>query len=475
MDFASMCCREFNRVLRYASEQTSEEPGSPASQKIPSTESLKIMELRIELFKERKAAKRFAEAEKTYHEIMSSLPENDRGSKSDLMYEFANMLIEQKKYKDAEMVAREVLEHRKLRSPGSPEFILSYRQLSSTLFHQQSPAEEKKAVEMYRDMWENGSPHDWKAENGDRLGQIYAKQDQYDEAQGIHHKVWKERRKHAGIQDEATLNSAWLRIHMLDAMLKNRPFDEEDTHKNYWEGKIREFLTEIWEEGKRVPETNINLFAIGHRLGRIHFDRREYAKAEVVFDEVRNRRMKSLGDKSMETWESYHQLARSICAQADVDKEKFARFKDVFKSLWEARKRLLQDLSPKTTPSSSHLAALESGFMYGLLLVKLGDNSEAERILEPLWRPDIDSAGEASQLKVGHFLGVCLARQGKYSKAQEVLRLVVKRLGPDAEKCLDTSKELDEVDKHCLEEEKTKRPKKKIPKRGGVVIVLQRR
>lgn len=142
-------------------------------------------QLRTQLFTALKAATRFSEAEKIYHEILDPLPASGRGAKSDLMYEFADMMIRQKRCEEAEEIAREAFNHRKARGEKGGqwpnELKLSHRQLSFSLAHQNSLAKQQQAIEMHRQVWENDPIDDWRVENGDRLCEIYANQKRYDE------------------------------------------------------------------------------------------------------------------------------------------------------------------------------------------------------------------------------------------------------------------------------------------------------
>ena len=540
--------------------------------------------LRIQLFTALKTT-RFADAEKIYHEIMDALSVNDRGAKSDLMYEYADMMIRQERYEEAEEVARDALKHRKSHvergSPWSQDLKQSIRQLSLALCHQNSPAKQREAIVMHRDIWENESLHDWRAENGDRLCQIYATQRQYQEAQLLQQNVWNERRLVDGVRHGATMDSALRRIDMLDGVIstldkKHRGLRERKKAKDFWEQEIIDFITEIWDSGRGVPEadskvlnigyrlgeahskrndylkageifekvwegrkkslgiTNRPTLECGHRLGEIHYNQKEYAKAEIVLSQVWNERnirpsynyadtlasghrlgdiyythdefakaetvidqvwnerktslddndpetLKSghllgeihfsrknyakaesilnqvwngrkikLGENNTETIESSHQLARSIYAQADGDKKKLSKGKTHLESLWESRKPVLEDLSGNAILSSSHLAAMKIGCLYGDLLLKSEDFPEAEKVLKRLWKLCIKPAGqaavEATQVQVGHFWGICLKKQGQYSNARKVLELVLSRkssmLGPSIDDGLETSKEV---------------------------------
>lgn len=592
-------------------------------------------------------AARFGEAESIYREIINPIPTSDRGSKSELMYEYAEMMMEQKKYEEAEHVARAVFEHRMSRVEAggqwSQELMMSHRQLSSALCHQDSPAKKNQAIRMHRDIWDDDFPHAWKAENGDRVCQILAQQKRYDDAERMQLEVWEERSRKAGIRDEATMLSASKRIDMMDgaiSMLDQSP-DEKDVVKDYLEKRIRDFLAVIWESVK-LPETDAKMLTFGHRLGEahyqrnqyakagdifkqvwegrkkslgdnhcetlacgqrlgeiyykradytkardifeqlcdgekrsrgdadpktlesghllgeiyfkqdefekaqdifeqvwkrkrkilgnsdpktlecghrlgevyfkqeefvkaqdmfeqvwkgkrkstgdtdpktleyghwlggVHYDRKQYADAEIVFDHVWDGRKSRLGDNDPGTLASGHQLAKSICAQAHGNHAKSFKGLALLEDLWGARKLELEATSPNAVSSNSSLAAVETGYMYGSLLMECGKLREAEEVLKPLWELKVTPAVEASQLYVGHFWGSCLAKQGHYTKAREVLESVLTRKnlisGPEDEIFLETPRKLQEV---CEKEKEEK--KSPCKRRSGQFVIPKRK
>lgn len=375
-------------------------------------------QLRIQLFTAWKAARKFDDAERIYHEIMAPLHANDRGAKSDLMSEYADMLIQHEKYEKAEMVAREALSHRKSRVENqgqwSQELKLSYRQLSSALYHQSSTAKQNGAIEMHRQIWVSDSPHDWKAENGDRLCQIYADRKQYEDAERIQQKVWKERRRHDGIQHEATINSAMQRIDMLDGVIsmsdrKHRSTDEKDVDKVFWENKIRDFLTKIWDSVKELPEINAKMLTLGHRLGEAHHKRKNNAKAREVFEQVWEGRKKSLGVTHLETLESGHRLGEIYHNQKE-----YAKAEVVFDQVWNGKKKRLGDNNPET---------LAAGHRLGEIHCNQKEYPKAAIVFGQVWNDGRkNSLGDhyPETLSSGHRLGEIHYIRKEYAKAEIV-------------------------------------------------------
>ncbi|MCJ1463069.1 hypothetical protein MMC07_001674 [Pseudocyphellaria aurata] len=380
-----------------------------------------LLRLREQLFAARKAEKRFAEAESIYHEIIDPLPPQDRGAKSNLMYEFADMLIEQKNYAQAEVVAQEALGHRKSHvktdGQGSMEVKLSFRQLSSALFHQDSEKKQKQAMEMHRQIWENDAPHDWKAENGDRLCQIYAHQKKYDPAQRIQYEVWEERRRKCGIRHEATMNSALQRIAMLDGIMsaldkEHRCHPEKDVEKEFWKKKIIDFLREIWNSGKEAAETDAKVHDIGHRLGESLDQRMEYLKAGEIFKQVWEGRKKSLGDKDIKTLDCGHRLGEIYWKQKD-----YVNAGEVFEQVLQGKKESLGDTNPKT---------LECGHRLGEIRYQQKRYDKAMDVFSQVWIGRNSSPGDKNLhvLASGHRLGEIHLIRKEYPKAETVLSQV---------------------------------------------------
>lgn len=378
-------------------------------------------QLCVRLFTACKAAKRFAEAESIYYDIMRPLPPRDRGAKSDLMYEFAEMMMEQGNYEQAEMVAREAFNHRESRvkteGQGSMESRLSFRQLASALCHQESPVKQKQAIEMHRQIWENDAPHDWKAENGDLLCQIYAVQKQYHHAQQIQYEVWEERRRKSGIRNEDTMNSALQRIAMLDGAIsaldkEHRCHDEKDVEKEFWEKKIRDFITEIWNSGKEMAETDARVHDIGHRLGESHYQRKEYTKAGDIFKQVWEGRKKSLGDKNIKTLECGHRLGEIYWKQKD-----YVNAGDVFEQVWQGKKESLGDNEPET---------LECGHRLGEIHYHQKKYDKAKDVFGQVWNKRSSSPGDKNLdiLASGHRLGEIHLMRKEYAKAETVFHQV---------------------------------------------------
>lgn len=378
-------------------------------------------QLRIQLFTAWKAARKFDDAEKIYHEIMRLSNANDPSAKSDLMYEYADMLMQHEKYEKAVTVAREALSHRKSRvekeGQWSPKSKLSYLQLSSALYHQSSTAKQNEAIEMHQQIWVSESTHDidWKADNGDRLCRIYADQKQYEDAQRIQHEVWQIRQGKDGIQHETTMNSAMQRIAMLDGVIstldrKHQSNKEKDVDKEYWEKQIRDFLTKIWDSVKDVPVIEAKMLTLGHRLGEAHYKRKNNVQAREVFEQVWEGRKKTLGVTDLETFESGHWLGEIY----DNQKE-YAKAAVVFDQVWNGIKGCLGGNNPAT---------LAAGHRLGEIHCSQKEYAKAGNVFDQVWNDGRKcNLGEhyPEMLSSGHRLGEIHCIQKEYAKAEIVL------------------------------------------------------
>lgn len=376
-------------------------------------------QLRIQLFTAWKAARKFDDAERIYRDIMGLSNANDRRAKSDLMYEYADMLIQHEKYEKAETVAREAWSHRKSRvekeGQWSPKLKLSYRQLSSALYHQSSTAKQNEAIEMHRQIWWSDSPHDWKVDNGDRLCRIYADQKQYEDAERIQHDVWEKRREKDGVQHETTMNSAMQRIAMLDGVIsildrKHQSIEEKDVDKEYWEKKIRDFLTKIWDSVKDVPVIDAKMLTLGHRLGEAHYKRKNNAQAREVFEQVWEGRKKSLGATDLKTFESGHWLGEIYNNQKE-----YAKAGVVFDQVWNGKKGCLGGNNPET---------LAAGHRLGEIHCNQKEYAKAGIVFDQVWNDGRKcNLGDhyPETLSSGHRLGEIHYIQKEYAKAEIVL------------------------------------------------------
>lgn len=302
------------------------------------------------------------------------------------------MKIEQQDYKNAEVVARCVYDHRKLSGEQTSEnfrnFKLSHKQLCFALRSQLLPQKLEEAMKMHRIIWdEKESEYPWRVENGDELCSVYIDLEEYNVAELTQQKVWNKRKKEDGILNEATMRSAQRMILIWDKQISKvdqgtQCRADKRVVKNCIENKIRDLIKNIWD-CKDTPETNVEVLAIGHRLGEILFQRREYAAAKVIFDDVWTGRKISLMKTHCDTLASGHEYCVSVYWN-DVQTD-YPRARLVLDETWRARKMVLGESSPGTVSSGSYLA---------LISRRLGEYDLAEPISSWIWERQKATSGK---------------------------------------------------------------------------------
>lgn len=378
-------------------------------------------QLRKELFLARKNSKQFEAAEQIYWETIYKLLENPASSPSaaelELRYEFAAMKMEQRQFATAEIDARYVYNQRipkEQASEGLQDFKLSHRQLCLVLRSQALPQKREEAMMMHRNIWEEKRhEHDWRAENGDDLCLVYMDQKEYREAEITQKKVWEERKEKKGIRNEATMCSALRMISIWENQIISvnqgtQSRADKRVEKEYFENKTRDFVRNIWDF-RKTPERNVKILAIGHRLGGIHFQRKEYAVATAIFDDVWTGRWTVLGEHHPDTLTSGHEFGVSAYHHTDYE-----RARVVLEQTWRAKRLVLGKLSASTILSAYSLA---------LIFRRLGEYDLAELLSRWIWERTKRISGEKSLSALGalYELGMDLHKQtNKYQEAETI-------------------------------------------------------
>ena len=396
---------------------------------------LENQKLRYELILAWRKTKQFERAERLYGETISKLSQNPECCPSaailGLRYEIAEMKIEQKYYEDAEVDARYVYEQRRSEEPASEnshDLKQSHRQLSFALRSQLASQKLKEAMMMHRKIWEEeGSEYHWRMENGDQLCLVYLDQEEYRTAERTQMEVWKERMRREGTRNKATMRSALQMISIWDKQISKvdqglQSAADKRVDKEYFENKMRDFMKDIWDH-KETPETNVEVLSIGHRLGKIHFQRKDYAIARAIYEIVWTGRTTSLGETHPDTLASGHEFGRSLFYPDGVDADN-QRARLVLEQIWKARKSKLGESSSDTISSASYLALTHR---------RLGEYDLAEPINRWIWEQKKTASGEKSLSALGAFcdLGWNLYQQGRYQDAEIILRSIYQEPNTD--------------------------------------------
>ena len=253
--------------------------------------------LRIRLFHSLKDSKKYDDAEKLYHETVAGreLAKSEDTVILDLRHSFAEILIEQKRFQEAEPISRAVWEkNEQSQGPPSELFKKSHRQLCSVLCAMQK---HKDAEKMHMLIYQRGEMDAWALENGDEVCQRRKAQGQIKRAKEMQDEVWKERLKRQGPKDGLTVRSGVRLIEFLEELVAT-PDHQGGTdaerrlnisHKHAFQCEIEVILREIWST-RLQPEPNTDRLNAGHKLGDLIFHQNSrqnrFADAGAIFEPV---------------------------------------------------------------------------------------------------------------------------------------------------------------------------------------------
>lgn len=414
--------------------------------------------LRIELYHSYREAKKYDEAEKLYRTITSdedSAKLEDPAS-LDLRYSFAEMLMSQKKYEEAEPISRAVCFKRR-DAPQSEEFRMSHRQLCSILVKLKKYVE---AENMQRPIYSLEPKNPWALENGDAACMTIAAQGQYDQAQLLQNDVWQARQKHDGQRHEFTVRSGMQRIAFLETLVRiSQGPGASDAEKELssWskkksEKEIEVMLEETWST-KRYPEPIPKILDAGHKLGSIKFRQGKFGESRDVLNHVWRDKKTLFGDDDLHTTDTGSMLGKALLRQNDP--EDLRRAATILQGVWSTRRAKLGDDHADTLSSGEDLAeahslladwrqaaninrwivdirtrhhgwraskTVNSRWNLGQALFKQGNDREAEIFLAAVyneWSPLAPHSKET--LKCGHMLAELLEVQAE--KTDHALQL----------------------------------------------------
>ena len=499
----------------------------------------------VDLFHSYREAKKYDDAEKVYEDIWrdrDTIKSEDEVALK-LKHSYAAMLLEQKKFQQAEPISRTVWEKRK-QCPGPlSEFVKeSHRQLCSVLC---AVGKSKDAENMQRIMYQSGNSDPWALENGDEVCQRLKEQGEVRRAKELQGEVWEERRKQNPLRDGLTIRGGLRLIEFLEHLVIN--IDNQDgtdaerrlnnSHKQAFECEIEVVLRKIWDT-RQHPESDTHILDAGHKLGVVVYLQDKFSDAESILIPVWEGRKQRLGDRDASTLSTGRMLGKTLCRQED--QEAYRRVVDLLQDIWQSmtkdgdaeaissgedlalahrsigawpnaepvcrwvfnqkkQKRyptrdiedaywnlgqtlyklgtgkhiearavlgeLYQQWNARSADPSRTLqcgymlaqllsaqdgkgdeaskiasdvfserrasvekgvAYLDSGYLYGSLLLRRGKFSEAERTLKSVWEYQaIGDEEEKVRLTCGHLFGQALAKKGKNATAKKILEAVI--------------------------------------------------
>ncbi|CAD6576415.1 MAG: hypothetical protein ASARMPREDX12_007875 [Alectoria sarmentosa] len=316
--------------------------------------------LRIQLFDTLKEAKKYDAAEKVYHETTTGRKPTQSGDTAILAvkYSFAAMLIEQKKFQEAEPISRAVWEERK-QSPDPPSEVSmeSHRQLCSVLC---ALGRHKDAENMHTRAYQREPMDAWALENGDEVCQRRREQGEIKRAKDMQDEVWKERQKQQGPRDALTIRSGLRLIGFLEDLVATIDQGGTDverrlnhSHKQAFECEIEVILRRLWDT-RLYPEPTTDILNAGHKLGIVLFLQNKFSDAEAIFISVWEGKKQRLGERDVSTMSTGSMLGKALYRQEN--QEAHLRAVDILQGIWRVRQTVMKNGDAEAISSVADLA-----------------------------------------------------------------------------------------------------------------------
>lgn len=269
-----------------------------------------------------------------------------------------------------------------------------------------------------------------------------------------------------------------------------------------WEGKkthrAAEILRSIWQIKQTLMNGEAEAISSGEDLVEVYRSLRDWVQAEGVYRWILQHKR---GCPTQETDKALWNVAETLCNQGKHCEAEDA-LRDLYRkwtasspnSNWtlqcgqllaqslstqngkieDALKYALDVFNARGTLAERGVAYLDSGRLYGSLLLKVEKFAEAERILGSVWGYQAEGSEEQKmRLKCGHLYGLALEKRHKYPDAKRILEAVTADQGAflpagDPEIAA-TRRLLEEV--NALEKEK-KKGKRNSGRRRGLGIFV---
>ena len=390
-------------------------------------------DLSIRLFQCLKDLRRYDEAEEQYHKICKTYDVGEeihdvaeRGREHDtnddtkilgLKHTFAEMLIEQQKFEEAEPRSREVWERRK-HCPGTPseDSQKSHRQLCSIL---RALGKFKDAERMHNAMYQREPKDEWALENGDEVCQTLKEQKEFRKAKDLQEEVWKTRQeKHS--DKELIIQSGVRLIGFLEALIDSVDYEGGTEAEKRLVSSTRQALHDelevtlrkIWPTRPQL-ESNVNILDVGHKLGVLLLQDKNFLEAEEILVSVWKSKKRVLGEANDSTMSSGSMLGSTICRQGK--QEHYPEAVEILEPIWIARQTGTKKCDPEALSIFKDLAR---AYCF------LGNLRHGERVYD--WIYQQKHQGRYKQVEIDEALwdlGITLHKQGK-DKDPEVVSIL---------------------------------------------------
>ena len=331
--------------------------------------------LKIRLFHASKEAKKYDDAEMYYHEVIKKYDDarkldhvtvtgrdpskNEVSVILELRHSFAGMLMEEKRFQDAESISREVWDQRK-RCPGPPSEVFkeSHRQLCAALCAMKRHMD---AEHMHRSMYQSKTMDAWALENGDEVCQRLKEQGQKKRAKEMQDEVWEKRREHIGPRDDFTIRSGMRLVEFLQDLVSDaghqRGTEAESrlfiSRKQGFEDDIEEVLRKTWDT-RLQPEPNTDMLHAGHELGKVLLKQNKFLDAEAVFMPVWEGKKQRPRETDRSTMSTGSMLGEALYRQGK--RETSLRAVDILEGIWRVRQAVIENDDAEAIPSGKVLA-----------------------------------------------------------------------------------------------------------------------
>ena len=390
--------------------------------------------LKMELFESWKAAGEFNKAGQYYedlleHDCVENAAEETAAMILNLKQSYVDMLIKQGgRFEEAVGLAEEVWVKREAADPLTDLSKESHRHLCSIYTALKRPAEAERMHKLAYERYKGRQDPAWALENGDECCKQLAEQQKYEEAAVMQADVWSEREKAANGRrtDPNTIKSGKSRILLLERFSVSLADQAESESQKNWRRSKREAceheidlaLRRIWDTAGSL-ETESEILDLGHKLGARLLAGKRFSEAEVVLNQVWQRRKLATNGTDPQAMSAGRLLATAVKLQGSTE---YQRAVTIYRRILDNYKTVFGQENDETIAVGKDLAAT----LYHLGQYS-GDSGAEEIYGWVLEQVDLKSQQNTSAAIAARFdLGQAMYRQGdaKYDKATGLLQTV---------------------------------------------------
>ena len=315
---------------------------------------------------------------------------------------------------------------------------------------------------------------------GHELGKVLFHQTKFSDAEAIFIPVWEGKKEQRGDSDISTMSTG----SMLGKVLHL-----QGSQQNYHRAK--DILRPIWLVSQKVMNGDAEAMSSGEYLAQTYRSLGAWSDAEPVHRWILEQKERKHGCPTREIDNARWNLAQTLYSQGKTKDREAELYLGELYPRWnaslpdsrvtsqcghmlaqslstqegkteEARKLALVIFDARAKAKNRGVDYLDSGRLYGSLLLEVGDFAEAERILESVWAHQAEEIEEQKmRLKCGHLYGQALAKRHKNANAKGILEVVADKqrgiLPAGDPQIAETRQLLEEVNRPEKENKKVKR------------------